>query len=99
MTSDLINKVESTARRLRFQGSKDYKNQGHTKLNYESDIAFNMDYPKNVFLINKNMIFEKGLKDSSYDVFKFDEDGKYEKMPVQSVDLKFFNKIKVIKTI
>jgi len=99
MTSDLINKIESTARHLRFQGSRDYRNQGHTKLNYESDIAFNMEYPKNMFLINKNMIFEKGLDDSSYDVFKFEENGKYKKIPTESLDFKFFNNLKVIKTI
>jgi len=99
MTSDLKNKIESTARHLRFQGSKDHRSQGPSKVNYESDIAFNMNYPNNLFLINKNMIFDKGLEDSSYDVFKFEEDGSYKKVPTESLSFEFFNNLKVIKTI
>lgn len=99
MTSELANKVESTARHLKYQQSKDYQNQGQVKLTYESVIAFNYDYPKNLFLVNKNMHFDKGLEDSSYDIYKFEENGRYKKVPTENFDRSFFNKLKVIKTI
>jgi hypothetical protein len=99
MTSDLANKVESTARHLRFKQSKEHKSQGQTTLTYESIVGFHFDYPKNLFLINKNMIFNKGLEDSSYDVYKFSENGSYNKIPTETLDIKFFNSIKTIKTI
>jgi hypothetical protein len=99
MTSDLANKVESTARHLRFQQSKEHKSQGQATLTYESIVGFHFDYPKNLFLINKNMIFNKGLEDSSYDVYKFSENGSYKKIPTETLDRSFFNSIKTIKTI
>jgi hypothetical protein len=97
MTSDLTNKIEAMARRLRFKQSKDHKIQGPAILTYESIIAFNIDYPKNLFLVNKNMHFGKGLETTSYDIYRFDGNGKHKE--VEDFDRQFLNKLKVIKTI
>jgi len=45
------------------------------------------------------MHFGKGLEDSSYDIYKFEESGKYKKVPTEDFDRIFFNNLKVIKTI
>lgn len=99
MTSDLANKAEQTARQMRFQQSKDHKSQGPAKLTYESVVGFNFDYPKNIFLVNKNMHLNRGLEDMSYDIYKFEESGKYKKVPTEDFGVDFFNKLKVIKKI
>ena len=97
MTSDLTNKIEAIARQMRFNQSKDHKSQGPVSVTYESVIAFNIKYPKNLFLVNKNMHFNKGLEDMSYEIYKFDESAK--KTKVEDFDVDFLNNIKVIKTI
>jgi hypothetical protein len=95
---DLLNKVVSTAKSFRLQDSINYKSQGPTELIYESVVAKSDKFPKNLFLINKKIIFNKSIEDSKYDVFKFDGNGKYSKME-NNLNKDFFKNLNVLKRI
>jgi hypothetical protein len=60
-------------------------------------IVTNDNYKDNYFLVHKNMIFEKGLCDSSYDVYRFDLDGKF--LDKDDYNKSFFRNMKVMKKI
>lgn len=96
---DLLNKIISKAKNFRLQASKNYKNQGITVVPYESIIAYSEKFPENLFLINKNIIFDKSIEDSSYDIWKFDEKANYKKIDAIEFDKDFFMNLKTIKTI
>ena len=96
---DLLNKIVSKSKNFRLQAAKNYKNQGMTVVPYESTIAYSEKFPENLFLINKNMIFDKSIEDSSYDVWKFDEKANYKKIDAIEFDRDFFKNLKIIKTI
>ena len=96
MTSDLANKVEAIGRRLKFQQSKDHRNQGPAKMTFESIIAFSYQFPKNLFLVNKNMHLGRTLENMSYDIYRFDGNGKYRLIPTEDFNMDFFKTLKVI---
>jgi hypothetical protein len=67
---------------------------------YEKVVAKSDKFPNNLFLIHKNMIFGRNsITDSSYDVWKFEMDGKSKKEEVENLGRDFFKSLKVIKTI
>ena len=96
---DLISKIESKAKNFLFFNSKNYKNQGESLMPYESIIAFSQEFPNSLFLINKNIIFNKGIEDSSYDIWKFDKKGNYKKLNPILFDKKFFRELQTVKKI
>lgn len=99
MNSNSIEKITRKSKNMLFESSKAYRSQGRSCVPYEEVIATHPDHPEFIFLIHKNMIFDKGsICDSSYSVFTFDLDGNYlKKEDDQTVS--FFRQIKVIKKI
>jgi hypothetical protein len=101
MTSEKIDKIVSKAKQMRFQASKGYKAHATSSLPYEQLIVVSTDYPDFIFLVNKNLHFERNsINDSSYDVISFDKEGNYvRKEDVSDFDTKFFRDMKVIKKV
>lgn len=101
MTSEKIDKIVSKAKQMRFQASKGYKAHAPSSLPYEQVIVVSTDYPDFIFLVNKNIHFERNsINDSSYDVISFDKEGNYvKKEDVSDFDTNFFRDMKVIKKV
>jgi hypothetical protein len=101
MTSDLIKKITQKAGHLLFQSSRGYRSNIKSSMPYEQDIVVNPEYPEKVFLVVKNMMFERNsISDSSYDVYSFDENGDYlKKEDVSEIGNDFFRTMKVLKKI
>jgi hypothetical protein len=66
---------------------------------YEQEVVLSPKYPDFIFLVHKNIIFDKSsVCDSSYDVFTFDKQGNYLKTEdVKDLGREFFRTMKVIK--
>jgi hypothetical protein len=97
MNSKTFDLIVNHSKKIKLQASLKYKNQGYSCVPYEELIVENEEYQDNYFLVHKNMIFETGLCDSSYDVYKFDKEGKL--ISKEDYPKSFFGKMKVIEQI
>lgn len=99
MTSDLINKITAKSKQAMFEASRNYKGHSRSSMPYEQEIVLSDIYPDFIFLVHKNMIFERNsISDSSYDVFSFDKNGNYvRREDVTDLGREFFMSMKVIK--
>ena len=99
MTSSLIDKIETKAKNLLFEANRGYRPQGPTCVPYEQLIVTNPSYPDMYFLVNKNMLFNRGtVCDTSYTVYSFDKDGEFIKEEDEK-PLSFFRDMEVINII
>jgi hypothetical protein len=99
MTSEILYKINEKSKRAKFESSKNFKLNTHTSMLYEQEVVLCPKYPDFIFLIHKNIIFDKkSVCDSSYDVFTFDKQGNYLKTEdVKDLGHEFFRTMKVIK--
>jgi len=92
-----LNKIITKSKNMFFDASKKYRTQGLSIVPYESLIAKNGE---NLFLIHKNMIFDKGtIQDSSYDVWRITDKLELIKEDVSKLGIQFFRTLKTIKEI
>ena len=100
-SSELIKKVEQKAKEIRFKAIRNYHQTNRSSYPYEEVIVMSDEYPKFVFFVQKNAIFERNsISDSSYDVFSFDMDGNFvRKESVEELGHDFFKNMKVLKKI
>jgi len=98
---ELLDKVEKKAKEFRFKATRNYRSNSKSVYPYEEIIVKNEQYPNFLFLVHKNMIFERNsISDSSYDVFTFDMNGNYvKKESTEELGHDFFNNMKVIKKV
>lgn len=98
---ELLDKVEKKAKEFRFKATRNYRSNAKSFYPYEEIIVKNEKYPDFLFLVHKNMIFERNsISDSSYDVFTFDMNGNYVKREsVEELGHDFFRDMKVIKKV
>jgi hypothetical protein len=97
MISDLINKIRQKSKLLKFESSRNYRSNAKSEVPYEELIVLNSEYPDFIFLVHKNMIFDRNsISDSSYTVLSFDKDGNFVKKE-QDLDIDFFTNMKVVK--
>ena len=101
MTSEIINKIDQKSKQEKFESSKNFKSNTNTCVPYEQEIGVSPLFPEFIFLVHKNMIFERNsISDSSYDVFSFDMNGNYvKKESVEELGHDFFRDMKVIKKV
>lgn len=100
MISEQLNKIEKFSKNNFFDYSRNYKFQGITSMPYEAFIGYVSSIPKTLFLIHKNMVFDRNtITDSFYEVWSFDENGNSKKIEVEQLEPNFFKDIQVIKTI
>jgi hypothetical protein len=100
MISEQLNKIEKFSKNNFFDYSRNYKFQGRTSMPYEAFIGYVSSIPKTLFLIHKNMVFDRNtITDSFYEVWSFDENGNSKKIEVEQLEPNFFKDIQVIKTI
>jgi hypothetical protein len=97
MTSNLFDIITRKSKNILFEASRKYNSQGYSVVPYEELIVSHEDYPDNYFLVHKNMIFVRGLEDSSYDVYRFDKEGNI--LDKKDYPKFFFRDMKVIKKI
>ena len=97
MISDLITKIRQKSKLLKFESSRNYKSNAKSEVPYEELIVLNSEYPDFIFLVHKNMIFDRNsISDSSYTVLSFDRDGNFVKKE-QGLGHDFFMNMKVVK--
>ena len=99
--TELLDKIEKKAKEFRFKATRNYKANHKSSYPYEELIVKNEKYPNFLFLVHKNMIFERNsISDTSYDVFTFDMNGNYiKKESVEELGHDFFRDMKVIKKV
>jgi hypothetical protein len=97
MNSNIFDIITRKSNRIKLDSSRKYNSRGYSCVPYEAIIVENEEYPDNYFLVHKNMIFETGLCDSSYDVYKFDKEGNL--ISKEDYTKSFFRTMKVIKKI
>jgi hypothetical protein len=99
MTSEIIYKIDTKSKQVKFLASRNFKKNTHTTVPFEELIVLSPKFPDSFFLVHKNMVFDRSsLCDSSYDVFKFDEEGNFIKTEdVKDLGLEFFRTMKVLK--
>jgi hypothetical protein len=99
MTSEILNKITTKSKQAKFMASRDFKKNSHTSIPFEELVVISPKYPDSIFLVHKNMVFDKSsLCDSSYNVFTFDKEGKYIKSEdVKDLGREFFRTMKVLK--
>jgi hypothetical protein len=97
MISDLITKIRQKSKLLKFESSRNYRSNAKSEVPYEELIVLNPEYPDFIFLVHKNMIFDRNsISDSSYTVLSFDKDGNFVRKE-QDLDIDFFTNMKVVK--
>lgn len=97
MISDLITKIRQKSKLLKFESSRNYRSNAKSEVPYEELIVLNPEYPDFIFLVHKNMIFDRNsISDSSYTVLSFDKDGNFVRKE-QDLDIDFFMNMKVVK--
>ena len=72
--SELIQKITTKSKHLVFNITRGYKAHGESVMPYEELIVVNEAYPDKIFLIHKNMIFNRGLEDTSYSCLLYTSD-------------------------
>jgi hypothetical protein len=99
MTSELINKINQKSKQAKFEASRNYRSNAISCMPYEEVVVLSPKYPDFIFLVHKNMIFDRNsVCDSSYDVYSFDRNGNYvRKEEVEELGRDFFTTMKVIK--
>lgn len=98
MISDLIIKIDRKSKEVKFKASKNYKSNGRSNpIPYEEVVVLSDMFPDNIFLVHKNLIFERNsIGDSSYDVFSFDKEGNFLEEK-DGLSKEFFRTMKVVK--
>lgn len=98
MISDLIIKIDRKSKEVKFKASKNYKSNGRSNpMPYEEVVVLSDMFPDNIFLVHKNLIFERNsIGDSSYDVFSFDKEGNFLEEK-DGLSKEFFRTMKVVK--
>jgi hypothetical protein len=101
MTLDLISKITKKAGQLLFHASRAYRGNAKSSMPYEQDIVFSDLYPDKLFLVVKNMLFERNsISDSSYSVHSFDQNGDYLKVEdIEELGNDFFRSMQVVNKI
>ena len=75
---DLISKITQKSKLAKFDASKNYRSNATSTMPYEELIVLNNKYPDFIFLVHKNIIFERNsITDSSYHVYSFDKQGNF----------------------
>lgn len=99
MTSEILHKINTKSKQAKFKASRDFKRNTHTSVPFEEVVVLSPMHPDAIFLVHKNMVFDKSsLCDSSYDVFSFDKEGNYKKTEdVKDLGREFFRTMKVLK--
>ncbi len=97
MTSNLFDIITRKSKNISLEASRRYNSQGYSVVPYEQLIVTHKDYPNNHFLVHKNMIFIKGLEDTSYDVYKFDNEGSL--LDKNDYPKTFFRDMQIVKRI
>jgi hypothetical protein len=99
MTSEILHKINSKSKQAKFTASRGFKKNTHTSVPVEEVIVLSPKYPNFIFLVHKNMIFDRSsLCDSSYDVLSFDKEGNFIKSEdVKDLGREFFRTMKVLK--
>ena len=59
MISDLITKIRQKSKLLKFESSRNYRSNAKSEVPYEELIVLNPEYPDFIFLVHKNMIFDR----------------------------------------
>ncbi len=98
---DLISKITQKSKLAKFEASKNYKSNAKCSMPYEQLIVLNTKYPDFIFLVHKNMIFERNsMSDTSYCVYSFDKKGNFikEEDP-NKLGFDFFRDMRIIKKI
>lgn len=101
MTSELEHKIIRLSKDIKLSKNMSFRVNDMTDISFECEICRSPLYPQNVFLIHKNMIFNKGtIHDTEYEIHKFDNNGKYVgKVNKGMLKPTFFSSIHVIKHI
>jgi hypothetical protein len=99
MTSALLSKIDIKSKQAKFEASRNYRGHGQSSVPYEELVVLNTAYPDFIFLVHKNMIFDRNsISDSSYEVYSFDRNGNYiRKENLEDLGSGFFMSMKVIK--
>ena len=97
MSSSPFDNITRESKKMILKASRFYNPQGYSCVPYEELIVSNDEHPDNYFLVHKNMIFQGGLCDSSYDVYRFDKQGNL--IDKNDYPKSFFKNMKVIKKI
>ena len=99
MTSETLHKIDQKSKQAKFEAAKSFKTNTHTSVPFEQIVVLSPMHPDFIFLVHKNMIFDKSsLCNSSYDVFSFDKQGNYLKIEdVKDLGREFFRTMKVVK--
>jgi hypothetical protein len=99
MTSEIINKINQKSKQVKFEASRNFKSNTNTCVPYEEEIGMSPLFPEFIYLVHKNMIFDKrALCDSSYNVYRFDKSGNFlNQEEVKDLGLEFFRTFKVLK--
>jgi hypothetical protein len=99
MTSALLNKINIKSKQAKFEASRNYKGHGKSSVPYEELVVLASSFPDFIFLVHKNMIFDRNsVADSSYEVYSFDRNGNYiRKENLEDLGSGFFMNMKVIK--
>ena len=77
MTNETLKKITQKAKALDFEMSRNYHPQRRSGVVYKQEICSIKGYDNGIFLIHENFFLENTIKDSSYDVFEFDNNGNY----------------------
>lgn len=99
MTSQIFYKINQKSKRVKFEAAKDYRGNSKSTMPYEEVVVISELYPDNLFLVHKNMIFDRNsVCDSSYNVYKFDKEGNFiSEEDIKELGLNFFRTMKEIK--
>jgi len=98
---DLISKITQKSKSEKLQASLNYSSNAKSTMPYEELIVTNNKYPNFIFLVHKNMIFERNsISESSYRVYCFDKQGNLvrEEDP-NKLGFEFFKDMRIIKKI
>ena len=99
MTSDLMTKIRKKSKQFLLSANRDYHRNSGAVMPYEEVVVLCNKYPDFIFLLHKNMIFERNsIADSSYDVFCFDKEGNYiGKEDILELGNDFFHNLQEVK--
>ena len=59
MTSEIINKINQKSKQVKFEASRNFKSNTNTCVPYEEEIGMSPLFPEFIYLVHKNMIFDK----------------------------------------
>jgi len=83
-----------------FQKNRSFRSGGHVEMNYKSYVAKSKQYPENLFLVNENVVFNhRTYDDSNYEIYKFDEHGKYVSLDKSLINRDFIKSLEIVNII